>query len=183
MIDATVTITGNVTNEPTLRVTSGGQKVTSFGLAFTERRFDENGGWRDGETTFARVSCWRAMADNVVDSIAKGQPVFVHGRVRLHSWDDAKGQHHAELDINAKAVGHDLTRGVTSFRKASSAGRQSENDLPPAAPSPVGPAPDVWATPLMPPDDVAADTGDIGDIGDAADTGDGRDEERVAGAA
>jgi len=183
MIDATVTITGNVTNEPTLRVTSGGQKVTSFGLAFTERRFDENGGWRDGETTFARVSCWRALAENVVDSIAKGQPVFVHGKVRLHTWDDAKGQSHAELDINAKAVGHDLTRGVTSFRKASPARREPGNDLPAGELAPVGPATDVWATPLMPPDDDAPDTGDIGDIAAVAETTSIGDGQRTAGAA
>jgi single-strand DNA-binding protein len=184
MNDATVTITGNVTNEPTLRVTSGGKKVTSFGLAFTERRVDENGAWRDGETTFARVSCWRAMAENVVDSITKGQPVFVHGRFRLHSWEDAKGQHHSELDINAKAVGHDLNRGVTSFRKANAVGRQPGNEL--AAAEPVGPATDVWAAPLILPDDDAGDLaaiGEVGDLGDAADTTDFRDAERAAGAA
>jgi single-strand DNA-binding protein len=183
MNDATVTITGNVTNEPTLRVTSGGKKVTSFGLAFTERLSDGDGGWRDGETTFARVSCWRGMAENVVDSIAKGQPVFVHGRVRVHSWDDAKGHHHSELDINAKAVGHDLNRGVSSFRKANAAGRQPENVLPPAGTSSVGPAPDVWATPLLPPDDDAADIGDLGDIGGSAETTDLPDEARAVGAA
>jgi single-strand DNA-binding protein len=185
MNDATVTITGNVTNEPTLRVTNGGQKVTSFGLACTERLSDGNGGWRDGETTFARVSCWRGMAENVVDSIAKGQPVFVHGRVRAHSWEDAKGNHHPELDITAKAVGHDLNRGVSSFRKAKAADRQSENGLPAPDRSPVGPAPDVWATPLMPPDD-AADTGDIGDVEVAAgatDIPDIQADERTAGAA
>jgi single-strand DNA-binding protein len=183
MIDTFVTMTGNVTDEPRLRVTAGGQKVTSFGMAFTERRLDQTTGvWHDGETMFARVSCWRAMAENVVDSIAKGQPVVVHGRLRLRSWDDAKGERHTELDINAKAVGHDLSRGVTSFRKANAAGRPSEGDLPPVGPT-VGPAPDVWATPLMPPDDGAADIGDIGDIGDAADSGDSLDEERAAGAA
>jgi single-strand DNA-binding protein len=178
MIDATVTMTGNVTNEPTLRVTTGGQKVTSFGMAYTERRFDENAGeWRDGETMFARVSCWRAMAENVVDSIAKGQPVFVHGRLRLNSWDDAKGQRHTELDINARAVGHDLTRGVASFRKTTAGGRQTESDPRPAGPSSVGPVPDVWATPLMPPDDDPDDTADTAAAADV------RDEERAAGAA
>jgi single-strand DNA-binding protein len=187
MIDTFVTLTGNVTNEPTLRVTSGGQKVTSFGMAFTERRRDQNTGvWSDGETMYARVSCWRAMAENVADSIAKGQPVVVHGRLRLHSWDDAKGQRHTELDINAKAVGHDLTRGVAVFRKANAAVREPEDNLAPTGPSPVGPAPDVWATPLMPPDDGPDDTRDIGDIGDIDDAADGTDnraEERAAGAA
>ncbi|HEX4699546.1 MAG TPA: single-stranded DNA-binding protein [Actinomycetes bacterium] len=181
MIDTFVTMTGNVTDEPRLRVTTGGLKVTSFGMACTERRLDQNTGvWRDGDTMFARVSCWRSMAENVVDSIAKGQPVVVHGRLRLRSWDDAKGERHTELDINARAVGHDLTRGVASFRKANSAGRPAESDLSAAGPSPVGPAPDVWAAPLMPPDD---DPADAGDIGDAPDTADLRDEERAAGAA
>jgi single-strand DNA-binding protein len=188
MTDTFVTLMGNVTNDPTLRVTSGGLKVTSFGMACTERRLDQTTGlWRDGETMFARVSCWRTMAEHVADSIAKGQPVVVHGRLRLRSWDDAKGDRHTELDINAKAVGHDLTRGVAAFRKASGAGRQSENDDGrPAAPSPVGPAPDVWAAPLMPPDDEVDDVGDVGDaagIPDIPDIPDIRDDERTAGAA
>jgi single-strand DNA-binding protein len=175
MTDTFVTLMGNVTNDPTLRVTSGGQKVTSFGMACTERRLDQTTGvWRDGETMFARVSCWRAMAENVADSISKGQPVVVHGRLRLRSWDDAKGDRHTELDVNAKAVGHDLTRGVAAFRKATGAGRDSENDVRPAAASPVGPAPDVWAAPLMPPDDDVDDTSEVADI---------HDEEQAAGAA
>jgi hypothetical protein len=72
---------------------------------------------------------------------------------------------------------------VSSFRKANAAGRQPEHVLPTAGTSPVGPAPDVWATPLVPPDDGAADTRDMADIGESGDTTDLRDEEPAVGAA
>jgi single-strand DNA-binding protein len=55
-----------VVSDPTLRVTSGGAKVASFRLASTERRYDRGvGGWRDGDTVFFQVSCWRRAAENV----------------------------------------------------------------------------------------------------------------------
>ena len=55
MNETLVTVVGNVATDPTMRVTSGGAKVTRFRLASTERRFDKGaGGWRDGYTIYCR---------------------------------------------------------------------------------------------------------------------------------
>jgi single-strand DNA-binding protein len=118
MNETMVTVIGNVTNDPTLRATSGGTRVTSFRLAATERRYDKSlGAWRDGDTVFWGVSCWRGLAEHVADSVTKGQPVMVFGRLRQRDYE-LDGQRRTSLEIDALAVGHDLTRGVARFERA-----------------------------------------------------------------
>jgi single-strand DNA-binding protein len=129
MNETVLTVVGHVASEPTLRVTSSGMKVASFRLASTERRYDKGlSAWRDGDTTFWSVSCWRAAAENVVDSLEKGQPVIVYGRFRLGGYEK-DGQHRTSLEIDATTIGHDLTRGVAVFTKA--AGVQREEQVGP----------------------------------------------------
>lgn len=118
MNDTTVTVMGNVALEPRMRVTSGGARVTSFRLAVNERRFiKELNTWRDGETMWFTVSAWRTLAENVHDSVFKGQPVVVHGRLRVRIYDDKEGQQRTSVEIDAISVGHDLTRGTSAFQK------------------------------------------------------------------
>lgn len=118
MNETMVTVVGNVINEPTLRVTSGGTRVTSFRLASTERRYDKGlGAWRDGDTVYWGVSCWRHMADNVAASLDRGQPVVVFGRLRQRDYE-VEGQRRTSLEIDALTVGHDLTRGTARFDRA-----------------------------------------------------------------
>jgi len=122
MNETMVTLVGHVATEPTLRVTTGGARVTSFRLATTERRFDKGvNGWRDAHTTFFTVTTWRTMAENVSSSVAKGQPVVVHGRLRDSSYEAKDGAWRTVLEVEAFALGHDLSRGVSSFTKGSSA--------------------------------------------------------------
>ena len=147
MNETMVTVVGNVVSDPTLRVTTSGAKVTSFRLASTERRFDRGtGGWRDGDTTFWQVSCWRRAAENVADSLAKGQPVVVHGRVRERGYE-VEGQRRTSLEIDATTVGHDLSRGVARFRRAAPAGPAGGGERPDATvtalPSDARPEPPV----------------------------------------
>jgi single-strand DNA-binding protein len=119
MNETMVTVVGHVATDPTLRTTQGGARVASFRLASTERRFDRGtGGWRDGNTTFYTVTSWRNMGENVCDSVEKGQPVLVHGRLRDSSYDGKDGQRRTVLEVEAFAVGHDLSRGVARFTKS-----------------------------------------------------------------
>jgi single-strand DNA-binding protein len=120
MNETTITVVGHVATEPTLRTTAGGVRVAGFRLASTERRFDKGvNGWRDVHTTFYTVTTWRNMAENVCQSIDKGQPVVVTGRLRDSSYDGKDGQRRTVLEIEATALGHDLARGVAAFTKAS----------------------------------------------------------------
>lgn len=132
MNETIVTVVGNVAQDPKMRVTAGGARVVSFRLASTERRYNRDiKAWRDGDTTFYTVSCWRAMAENVFGSVQTGQPVLVHGRLRNRSYEK-EGQRRTVLEIEAYSLGHDLARGVTRFTKvvpSAPADRESVSDL------------------------------------------------------
>jgi single-strand DNA-binding protein len=118
MNETMVTLVGHVATEPALRITTGGARVTSFRLASTERRFDKGvNDWRDAYTTFFTVTTWRTMAENVCASVKKGQPVVVHGRLRDSSYESKDGQWRTVLEVEAFALGHDLSRGISTFTK------------------------------------------------------------------
>ena len=116
--ETVVTVTGYVAQEPVLRLTGSGTKVVNFRVATTERRYDKGvNGWRDGDTLFFAVSCWRNLGENVLDSVHKGDPVVVQGRLRDGSWEK-DGVTHSKVEIEASAVGHDLAKGVSRFTKS-----------------------------------------------------------------
>jgi single-strand DNA-binding protein len=70
-----ITVSGNLTDEPQLRYTPTGIAVTTFSVATTERVKDPaSGKYRDGETVYLRVDCWRGLAENVAESLSKGEP-------------------------------------------------------------------------------------------------------------
>ncbi len=118
MNETLVTVAGNVAGEPRMRVTSGGVRVASFRLASTERRYNKDlGAWRDGDTVYYTVTCWRTMAENAFTSVQKGQPVVVHGRLHVSSYEK-DGQTRTAVEIEARALGHDLSWGVSTFTKA-----------------------------------------------------------------
>ncbi len=81
-------------------------------------RIRRNGEWADGETTWFTVTAWRTLADRVADSVNKGDAVIVHGRLSTRTWTDEKGQLVTTLEVEASYMGHDLTRGTSTFTKA-----------------------------------------------------------------
>jgi single-strand DNA-binding protein len=117
MNDAFLTISGNVATDIRYAETDTGVALASFRMASTPRRFDRGERrWVDLETMYFSVTCWRFLADNVRDSVRRGDPVVVTGRLRQRSWqkDDRSG---VNLELTAEAVGHDLGRGVSRFAK------------------------------------------------------------------
>jgi single-strand DNA-binding protein len=109
------TFTGNVGGEPEFRLSSAGVPVTTFSVASTPRVF-RDGQWTNGDTSWIRVTCFRGLADNVRESVHKGDPVIVHGRLRT-GWTDNQGVAHDRVSLEAITVGHDLTRGVTRLER------------------------------------------------------------------
>lgn len=112
-----ITVTGVVGSDPRLHVTTQGLAITSFRLASTRRYFDRaKGSWEDGETNWYTVSAFRQLAHNAAASVAKGERVVVHGRLRLRAWENGEKSGTA-IEIEADAIGHDLTWGTTSLTK------------------------------------------------------------------
>ncbi|MCG5216314.1 single-stranded DNA-binding protein [Streptosporangium soli] len=117
MNDIHVTITGNVTAEPRQHTFSDGSRVTSLRVITTNRYFDKRvQEWRDGDKTVFAIRCWRALGDNVAQSIRAGQPVVVHGRLRIREFGP-EGERRFMAEVEAGSVGHDLRWGMGSFTK------------------------------------------------------------------
>src|SRR3954454_17377913 len=81
-------------------------------------RIKKDGEWVDGETAWYSVTAWRTLADHLRDSVRKGDPVIVHGRLRTETWTPEEGPSSTTLHVDASLVGHDLTRGISHFIKA-----------------------------------------------------------------
>ncbi|MGJ7416911.1 single-stranded DNA-binding protein [Streptomyces cinereoruber] len=149
MNDTTVTLVGNVATAVEYRETVAGG-VARFRFAVTARRWDrERGLWSDGNTSFYTVSAWRSLGANLAASVSVGEPLVVHGRLKVRE-DEREGQRKTFVDVDALAVGHDLTRGTAAFRRAVRAESRAlpDREPPPSAGPVPGPAPedDPWTT-------------------------------------
>jgi single-strand DNA-binding protein len=113
-----LTITGLVATQPRHIVTSEGLPITSFRLASTQRRFDRSQAkWIDGETNWYTITAFRQLAVHAAGSVEKGQRVVLSGRLRIRDWEngDRTG---TTVDIEADALGHDLTWGTSVFTRS-----------------------------------------------------------------
>lgn len=129
----TITLTGLVATDLRHVVTSEGLAITSFRLASTHRKFDKHEQkWVDGETNWYGVTAFRQLAVNASTSLQKGERVIVSGRLRIKAWDNGE-KSGLSVDIEADAIGHDLTWGSTTFSRS-----MSTATLPHAAPAGSG---------------------------------------------
>ena len=119
----TITITGNVGNDPHVMHTPAGLSITKFRVGCTHRVFDaESKTWVDKYTNWYQVSTFRQLADHAADSIKRGDSVIVTGRVIQRDWE-ANGRTGTSIDIDADSVGHDLRWGTSHWKRA---GRKAE---------------------------------------------------------
>ena len=111
-----VTLVGYVAQDPILRQTKNGVLVTDLRVGATPRVQDRvTNEWRDGDTSYYNVSCWRKLGENVRASLHKGDPVMIKGKFRSRTFTDKNGVTRNVIDIMADTVGHDMNRGVANY--------------------------------------------------------------------
>ena len=126
-----LTLTGLVATTPRHIVTTEGLAITSFRLASQQRRYDKaSGSWMDADTNWYTVTAFRELAINTAQSVHKGDRVMTLGRVKVKDWsnEDRSG---TTIELEAEALGHDLTWGVSEFL------RMPKTDTPEADPDPT----------------------------------------------
>jgi single-strand DNA-binding protein len=108
MADNTVTLVGNITRDPELRYTAGGLATSSFGLAVNRRWQNRQTQEWEERVSFFNVVCWREMAENVAESLAKGSRIVVTGRLEQRSWETENGDKRSVVEITADDIGPSL---------------------------------------------------------------------------
>jgi single-strand DNA-binding protein len=82
------------------------------------QRIQQDGQWRDGDTSFLRVNVWRGQAEHLADSLAKGDRVMVTGRLRQRSWETPEGEKRSVTEIEADEVGASLKWATAKVERA-----------------------------------------------------------------
>lgn len=155
----TVTIRGNVANDPVRNTTARGDAVINFRLASPQGWFDNRtGAWTEAETNWYDVSAFRQLAEHAKASLRVGDPVIVTGKLRVRKWE-SNGRSGTAVEVEADAIGHDLRRGTSAFAKAhrapatgarelndrGSVGGDSDLSAGPGADDRPGEAEDAWS--------------------------------------
>lgn len=124
-----ITLVGNLTRDPELRYTTGGNGVASFGLA-VNRRYQQNGEWQE-QTSFFNVVAWGELGENSAASLVKGSRAIVTGRLEQRSWETNEGEKRSVVEVVADEIG-------PSLRWAQAQVERTERDKPAAASKPSG---------------------------------------------
>ncbi|TCO10476.1 single-stranded DNA-binding protein [Natronoflexus pectinivorans] len=100
-----VILVGNVGKDPEVRYFDNDQAVANFPLATTERGFKT----RDGQevpdrTEWHNIVAWRGLAKIAESYIKKGTQLYVEGRIRTRSYDDANGVKKYMTEIYADTI-------------------------------------------------------------------------------
>jgi single-strand DNA-binding protein len=118
MSETFVTITGNLTANPRLLFgKESGQPFAVFRLAQNRARWDRERGQRiQVGTNYVEVVAFRTLGLNVYESVAKGDPVIVQGRLKVTDWTNVDRQG-TTVQVQAEHVGFDFAFGQGSFKK------------------------------------------------------------------
>lgn len=123
--DTPITLVGNLVADPELRYTPSGAAVANFRVASTPRRFDsQSNQWVDGEALFLACNIWRQAAENVANSLTKGDRVIVQGRLRQRSYDTREGEKRTVYEIEVDEVGPSLRYATSQVTKTPRQGGQ-----------------------------------------------------------
>lgn len=127
-------------NDPELRFSPGGVAVGKFRLVSSSRK-QVDGEWVDDKTLWLQVTVFKQLAENCVDSLAKGDLVVVTGRLQTDEWESEGGEKRSATVLVANNVAPSLLFRTTPH----SEGRAERRTAPDTE--------DQWAAPVGQPDD------------------------------
>ena len=121
--ETTITVVGNLTDDPELRFTPSGAAVAKFRVASTPRTLDRaSGEWKDGEPLFLSCTVWRQAAENVAESLQRGARVIVSGRLRQRTYETKEGEKRTVIDLDVDEIGPSLRYATAKVQKMSRSG-------------------------------------------------------------
>ncbi|GHJ46702.1 single-stranded DNA-binding protein [Catellatospora sp. TT07R-123] len=121
--ETTITVIGNLTDDPELRFTPSGAAVAKFRVASTPRTLDRaSGEWKDGEPLFLQCSVWRQVAENVAESLQRGSRVIISGRLRQRSYETKEGEKRTVFELEVDEIGPSLRYATAKVQKMSRSG-------------------------------------------------------------
>lgn len=98
-------LVGNVGRDPEIRYFDNDQAVANFSIATTERAFKTRDGQEIPERTeWHNIVAWRGLAKIAENYIKKGTQLYIEGKIRTRSYDDANGVKKYATEIIADVI-------------------------------------------------------------------------------
>ena len=117
MPDNSVTVVGNLTQDPELRFTPSGIAMARISLAVNRRWMNRNTNEWEEEASFFNATCWQEMAENVSESLQKGSRVIINGRLQQRSWETQDGERRSVVEIRVDEIGPSLRWATASVTR------------------------------------------------------------------
>ena len=132
MADNSITIVGNLTRDPEIRYTASGQANARLGIAVSRRWQNRQTNEWEERTSFFNVVAWGDMAENISDTLGKGNRVIVNGRLEQRSWETDQGEKRSVVEVVADEIGPSLrwaTASVTRSERRGGGGQPGGGDF------------------------------------------------------
>lgn len=118
MSSMNLTVSGRLGNNPTIRQGASGTQWVRFSLATSNSYRDQEGKWKEGETTWFNCKAWGNFAVNIAQSLRKGDPVVAQGRLVVGTYehtDQSTGvvSERADIALHLTHIGIDLVHTST----------------------------------------------------------------------
>lgn len=126
--EVTVTVKGWAGSNVNQHVGPSGGRMTNFRLGVTARYYSRaHGEHRDAPTQWFTVKCWGELGENVAESVVKGSPVLVRGRLVTETWRTEEGAERFTNVIHAESVGIELGKGTAKYVKVSRNSQEADD--------------------------------------------------------
>lgn len=133
--ETTITIVGNLTDDPKLTFTQSGAAVASFTIASSARTYNKQvEQWQDGEVLFMRCSAWRDLGEHAAESLTRGTRVIASGRLRMRTYETSDGDKRTVTEMTVDEIGPSLRFATAKPQKAARTGSNGHANGAPADP-------------------------------------------------
>ncbi len=132
-------IIGNLTRDPEVRTTPGGQTVANFSVA-TSYFWKDNSGTRQEKTEYHNIVAWGKLAEIVQQYLGKGRKVYVEGRLQTRDWEGQDGVKRYRTEIIAENM-------IMLDRAPEGSGNFQPRQQAPSAPAQAPAAPSASGAP------------------------------------
>jgi single-strand DNA-binding protein len=110
VVEVLPSITGEfgIVADPEAKFSQKGNLWVKMRVVAKDRKRDSTGQWTDGDPCFLDAVAFGAVAENVVESVQKGDSLVLTGRLSMSEWTTDEGQKRQSYQIQVDSVGLSL---------------------------------------------------------------------------
>jgi single-strand DNA-binding protein len=115
-----------VVDDPELRFTPAGKAVASCRIVANSRK-KQGEEWVDDKVCWLNLSAWERMAENLAESVLKGDLIYVTGRLETRSYETREGEKRQSFDVTADTVAVTLRWNSVKVDRPQRSGQQQQS--------------------------------------------------------